>query len=243
MSVNVTPPTEKYYPISINLKGRKVLMCGASRLALAEVNRLLEFGARVDVVAPSIVAEMSETEVAYGERLKIAKREFNDEDARRLANGDYLLVYAFFHKEEDNLAVLNAARDARVLAFAVDNGERSDYIVPSLIKRGHLKIAVSTDSLSPPLERALVERIEATFVSEIDKYTLFLDAMQERVERLLKDKNLSQPATFRRVMRRLAESEEIFLALQRRNFEEANHLAEAIVFEIKSEFNEPAATV
>jgi siroheme synthase-like protein len=162
---------------------------------------------------------------------------------RKLHSGEYLLVYAFLNRDEDNNAVLEAARHARVLSYAADNPEHSDYIVPSLIKRGHLKISVSTDSLSPPLERALVERIEATFVSEIDKYTLFLASMQERIERLLRDKNLCQPAIFRRVMRRLAESEEIFLALQRRNFEEANHLAEAIVFEIKSEFNEPAATV
>src|SRR5579871_3511804 len=123
--------TEKYYPISINLKGHKVLMCGGSRLALAEVNRLLDFGARVEVVAPNIVAEMHETELAYGDRLTVMKRAFNKEDEKRLSQGEYLLVYAFLNKEEENAAVLDAARDARVLAFAVDNTERSDYIVPS----------------------------------------------------------------------------------------------------------------
>lgn len=229
-----------YFPINLNLNGRKVLMCGGSRLALAEISRLVEFGAQVDVLAPNMVTELQETALAYGDRITLIRRDFEDQDSDALQNGKYVLVFAFYTKEEDNSRVLEAAKEARVLAFACDNPEESDYITPSLIRRGHLKIGVSTDALSPPLERALVERIEATFVGEIDKYTLFLNAMQERITRLLNDRHLSQPAIFRRVMRRLAESEEIFLALQRRNFEEANHLAEAIVFEIKSEFNEPA---
>jgi len=239
----MNPDTETYYPINVNLKGKKVLMCGASRLALAEINRLAEFGAHIDVVAPNMVSELTDLALTYGERINLLRRAFDQDDVLKLKNRVYLLVFAFCTREEENNRILDAARDAGVFAFAVDNTERSDYIVPSLIKRGHLKIAVSTDSLSPPLERALVERIEATFVNEIDKYTLFLNAMQDRVQRLLKDSNLSQPAIFRRVMRRLAESEEIFFALQRRNFEEAHHLCEAIVFEIKSEFNEPAATL
>ncbi|HEY9718583.1 MAG TPA: NAD(P)-dependent oxidoreductase [Trichormus sp.] len=235
--------TETYYPINLNLKGHRVLMCGASRLALAEITRLVEFGAQIDVIAPNMVSELNDVALTYGNRINLMRRSFDDNDIANLKKGVYLLVFAFSTKEDENGRILDAARQARVFAFAIDDTERSDYIVPSLIKRGHLKIAVSTDSLSPPLERALVERIEATFVNEIDKYTLFLNAMQERIQRLIKDANLSQPAIFRRVMRRLAESEEIFAALQRRNFEEANHLCEAIVFEIKSEFNEPAATV
>ncbi|MGH9550680.1 MAG: precorrin-2 dehydrogenase/sirohydrochlorin ferrochelatase family protein, partial [Terriglobales bacterium] len=229
-----------YYPINLNLKGERVLVCGGSRLALAEIDRLVEFGAEVDVVAPNMVSELHEIAMTYGDCVALHRRPFDQTDEAALKSGRYLLVFAYYNKEEDNKEVLKAAAQANILAFAIDDPERSNYIVPSLIKRGHLKISVSTDALSPPLERALVQRIEATFVNEIDKYTLFLNAMHERITRLLKDQNLSQPAIFRRVVRRLAESEEIFLALQRRNFEEANHLAEAIVFEIKSEFNEPA---
>jgi precorrin-2 dehydrogenase/sirohydrochlorin ferrochelatase len=121
-----------------------------------------------------------------------------------------------------------------------DKPDQSDFVVPSLIKRGHLKISVSTDSISHPLELAIVQRIEAMFVSEIDSYTLFLTRMKELVVGAAKEKAFAHQDSWQRLLSNLAESEEILHALQRRNFEEANHLARAMVAEMVNESGEYA---
>lgn len=229
-----------YYPINVSIAGRSVLVCGGGKPAMAECRRLLEFGAHVDVVAPNVMSEIQELAVTYGEKIRIMRRHFSDEDRAKIDTHHYFLVFAYNNREHENSEILKAAAQANVLSCGIDQFSPSHFIVPWTVRRGHLKIAVSTDGISPPLEVAVMQRIEAGFVSEIDKYMLFLDGMLERINRISDDARLSKTAVFRRIVRRMAESEEILSALQRRNFEEANHIAEAIVFEVASELNEPA---
>jgi precorrin-2 dehydrogenase/sirohydrochlorin ferrochelatase len=238
MSVNPTAVEqtfESFYPINLKLKGKRVLMVGGSFAAFTQTSKLVAFGALVDVVASHMVPELPDLAVVYGDRVTLHKRSFDQSDSERLRSNQYALVFAFANEEQQNQAVVKESREAKVLVYALDDTEHSDYVLPSVLKRGHLKICVSTDAISPPLERAVKQRIEAIFVSEIDNYTLFLTSMQELIQSLAQDESLSQPAVFRSIRQQLAESEEILLALQRKNFEEANHLARLIVSRAKSE--------
>ena len=234
--------TIRFYPVNISLADRLVLVCGGNKHALAEINRLMEFGARVDVIAPHIMAEIQDLAIIYGDRIKIMHRSFSDEDKKLLEKKIYLLVFALNYRDEENAAILEVAARTNVLAFGVDQLNLSTFVVPCTIKRGPLKIAVSTDGISPPIEQVILERIEETFINEIDKYTLFLTGMKERISRLSTDLRLSSPDVLHRILRRLQESEEILAALERSNFDEANHLADAIILEIRSEMNEHATT-
>lgn len=232
---------EQFYPINFKLKGKQVLVCGGNAPALAEVNRLVDFGAGVHIVSLHMVTELADLALTLGERVNLSRRAFNNTDATEIRKGKYALVFAYTNDVAENERIRQVAKETGVLVSVIDDIDATDFVVPSLIKRGHLKISISTDAISQALERAVVQKIEATFVSEIDSYTLFLTAMNELKQRAAKEPALSNPATFRQLMRNLAESEEIFLALQRKNFDEANHLAEVIAAEIRAEQNEQAA--
>jgi len=224
-----------YYPINVSVASRSVLMCGGGKPALTECRRLLEFGARVDLVAPNVMSELQDLAVTRGDKLRVMRRNFSDEDRANIEAHRYFLVFAYNNREPENNDILKTAARANVLCCGIDHLTPSDFVVPWMVKRGHLKIAVSTDGISPPLEQAVMQRIEAGFVSDIDKYMLFLDGMLERILRVNNDPKLAKPAVVRRIVRRVSESEEILSALQRRNFEEANHIAEAIVYEVSAE--------
>ena len=206
---------------------------GAGRLALPKVERLVDFGAHVDIVAPLVISEIQEILEIHVDRVKLNRRNFAPEDVERITRREYLLVFACTNDNEENARVLQAAKEAGVLAHVPDSPEQSNFILPSVLKRGHLKISVATDGLSPLIGKALRQKIEAALGTEIDKYVLFIDSMREKLVELESDPRLGNPLTRREIARQLAESEEILLALQRESFEEAGRLVQMFIAEAR----------
>lgn len=230
MSANqIGKSTETFYPINIRLSGKRALVVGGSHQALVEISRLIDFGCSVDILAPHIVAELRELSITHAGRINIMSRSFAESDIESLKQSRYALILADCSSKDEHERLLAAARQAKVLICLLNDPVNSDYIVPSLIKRGHLKISISTDALSQPLERALVQRIEANFVSDIDNYVLFLSSMAEKLIRAAQEEALSAPGTFASLFKAIAESQEILLALERKNFTEANHLSDELI--------------
>lgn len=218
-----------YFPISIKLAGKHVLVVGGGRSGLMVTRRLLDFGARVDVVAPHMMAELGDLALTYGQQLTLVKRKFSLEDEDKINQRAYMLVFACSGEVDQNIYVANLSREAGVLVSSPDGQELlvdSSFVLPAMRKRGHVKIAVSTDGLSFPLARTLLERIEASLGSKIDMYVLFLERLREKLVNAKRSIEQEQA-----IVRRLGESEEILLAFQRENFEEAENLATAIMLE------------
>lgn len=229
-----------FYPINIEVAGRKAFVFGGQENALFEVTRLLDFGAKVDVVAPHLMAELLELQITYGDRIKVSRRQFDDTDRTNFSEKAYLLVFAMDSDDASNWKVIEAAQNANLLAFGVNQARRSSFITPSVLKRGHLKISVSADALSQASERAILQRIEASFVTHIDKYILFLNRLSERLASLPTDPHFQDEKKLALLTRELNHSDEIFFALQRQNFEEADALVERIIHNNKMPQAEPA---
>lgn len=230
-----------FYPINIEVAGRKAFVFGGQKDALSEVTRLLDFGASVDVVAPYLMAELQELQITYGERIKVTRRQFDDSDRTNFNEKAYLLVFAMDTDDASNWKVIEAAQNASLLAFGVNQARGSSFITPSVLKRGHLKISVCADAVSQASERAILQRIEASFVTHIDKYVLFLNRLSEKLANLSSaDPHFQNEDNLAKVTRELNNSEEIFYALQRQNFEEADLLVERIILANKQPEAEPA---
>lgn len=242
MAEQIGKSADTFYPINIRLSGKRALVYGGNKQALAEVNRLVQFGCHVDVIAQHVVAELQDLVVTYDNRITLMRRPFDETDVENLRQNKYVLVFVCGHQLEECDKVVAAAKAHNILASVADDIANSEYIVPSLIKRGHLKISVSTDSISPPLETALIQRIEANFVTDIDGYTLFLSAVNDRLQEAAKSKLRLDRAAFRDLLRSVSESEEILLALERKNFAEANHLADAIISQTLASGTEQATS-
>lgn len=222
-----------YYPINIEIAGKKVFVFGGQKDALAEVTRLLDFGARVDVVAPRVMAELQDLSITYGGRANIFRRAFSQDDQAKIKAKEYLLVFALDTNDAGNCQVIQSAQDSSVLVFGTNNALLSSFIMPSILKRGHLKISVSADALSLATERAIVQRIEASFVNHIDKYILFLNRLRETLDDLRKDPAFQSQDNLLQIMSSLYDSQEIFLALQRQSFDEAKVHVERIISSCK----------
>ncbi|MCA9805069.1 MAG: hypothetical protein KC777_24035 [Cyanobacteria bacterium HKST-UBA02] len=212
-----------YYPIGIDLRDRRVLMSGGGELALRECRRLLEAGAFLDVLARSPLAELRELASTHCHRLTILKQSLADLIAAG-ALKDYFLVFAYSRDSAERRQLVETCRVGGILVTEPDHG--GDFEVPCSMRRGHLKIAVSTDGLSDALARALLERIEADTMDDMDGYFLYLEFVRGRLTSLPRPMRAEDQNRLSSCLKELSQSQEIESAILRRNFPEAERLFE-----------------
>ena len=145
----------KYYPVFWNITGKKCVVIGGGEVAARKVARLLECGAQVQVVSPELVPEMT-----------ALKKEGSVEHI----DGDYTsehlcgacLVIGATDDEQVNARISHDARTKGIPVNIVDDPQKCDFILPSLVERGDLTIACGTGVTSPALARHFREELEET---------------------------------------------------------------------------------
>jgi len=142
-----------YYPVFMNVKGKKCVVIGGGQVALRKVRILLEHGADVEVISPDLYPELAE--LAERGEIRALTREYQAGD---LENA--FVAIAAINNNEINQRVVVEARRRAVLVNVVDDAEKSDFIVPSYLRRGDVAIAVSTGGKSPALARKIRSRLE-----------------------------------------------------------------------------------
>jgi len=165
----------KYYPVYLDLRGRRCVVVGGGEVAERKVRRLLDSGAEVFVTGKDLT-----------EGLKDMKRE----GKLRHIEADYgethiegaFLVIGATDSREVNEAVCRDAHKKGILVNIVDDPVRCDFLLPSLFERGDLQIAVSTGGKSPALARKLRQDMEGIFGPE---YRILLDIMGELRKKIL----------------------------------------------------------
>jgi len=164
-----------YYPIAVDLKDRNVLVVGGGTVALRKVETLLEFGARVTVVAPEVAPDIER--LAESGRIELRRRAYERGDA-----AGPVLVVAATDDRAVNSRVSEDSRSANVLVNVVDDPELCTFIVPATVKRGDLVIGISTSGKSPALARRVREKIEEAIGPEYGELADLLGEMRELVK-------------------------------------------------------------
>jgi precorrin-2 dehydrogenase/sirohydrochlorin ferrochelatase len=180
------------YPMMLDLAGRRAVVVGGGKVALRKARSLADAGAAVRVVAPDLLPEF-----AADGRFECAAEKYA---ARHLAGA--LIVVASTDDEAVNAQVAADARAAGVLVNVVDRPALCDYIVPALVERGRLLLAISTGGAAPSLARKLRERLEKEIGPE---YAVYCDVMDE-VRGEVQSRGLSEEVR-RRVFERLSEGD------------------------------------
>ena len=143
-----------YYPVCLEMAGRRCLVVGAGAVAERKVNGLLEVGARVTVVGPSATERLLDW--ARAGRIGLTLRAYGADDL-----AGHSIVFA---ATDDGLINAEVARDARaagVLINAADDPAHCDFILPAVLTRGDLTVAVSTGGASPALARVVRDELGA----------------------------------------------------------------------------------
>ena len=152
-----------YYPIFVEMRGRKVLLVGGGHVALEKIGRLVASEAEVTVIAPSLIPEVRAF-IDAG-RARLEERGFREGDTEGCD-----LVFVATDDGAINRQVADEARARGIWVNAADDVANCDFILPSVAERGKIAIATSTAGASPALARWLRERMEE-FLSE-DKVAL-----------------------------------------------------------------------
>jgi len=139
-----------YLPLFADLAGRPCLVAGGGAVAHRKVALLQEAGADITVVAPQIDAGLREQD-----GLKFIEREFTDSDV-----DDKLLVIAATSDKQVNHHIAELCKQQNTLCNVVDDKQASGFIMPAIVDRSPVQIAVSSGGTSPVLAtriRALLE--------------------------------------------------------------------------------------
>jgi siroheme synthase-like protein len=148
-----------FYPVSLNLDSRTVVVIGGGAVAERKVESLVEAGARVVVVSPRLTAGLR----ALGESGAIAIRE------RAYEAGDCqgaFLVISAANDPAVQQAVWREAEELGILVNTVDEPSLCNVIMPAVFRQGDLSVAVSTGGKSPALAARLREQLAETFGPE-----------------------------------------------------------------------------
>ena len=145
-----------YYPAFLDLRGRRCLVVGGGAIAERKVHGLLDAGARVAVVGPTATSALEA--LAAAGIVELRARRFRRHDVRGA-----MLVVAATGVAAVDAAVAAAARRIKALVNVVDVPAQCDFILPSVLRRGALQIAVSTGGKSPALAREIRRKLEADF--------------------------------------------------------------------------------
>jgi len=170
----------RYFPLFLDIAGKPVLLVGGGDIAARKYALLADAGAVVTVVSPLLKSELN----AAFERGAITwrQREFRADDI----DGQWLVIAAT-NDRGVNAAAADAAQAARIPCNVVDDRELSSFIMPAIIDRSPVQIAVSTGGTSPVLARLIRERLETLLDGSLGTLAAFTDRWRERIKARLGD--------------------------------------------------------
>ncbi|GEM17692.1 siroheme synthase CysG [Gluconobacter oxydans] len=152
-----SPQDGGWFPISIRLSGARVLLVGGGEIAVNKGRLLLDHGARIDVLAEKL-HPVVQGWVESGRVRHVGERA-DEAVLRRLLPG-CRLVYAATDSRDTNRQVAALAVELNIPVCAVDDPGPSSFITPAQVRRGMVRVAVSTGGAAPVLARRLREQIE-----------------------------------------------------------------------------------
>ena len=205
------------YPVFLDVAGKKCLTAGEGHELPAKVRTLLERGAIVTYVNPT--AEQSIADLAENGSITWQKRTFEPSDL----DGCFLVIT----DQDDNSEMFRLAEERNVLCNSVDDPEYCRFSFGSVVPRGDLTIAISTNGIAPALAVRLRERFEREIGEEYQRFLAMLGDLRAEITRYVPDFSARRELWYRLVdsealtlLRRGKEQEA--RALLRRLTDEAN---------------------
>ncbi len=166
------------FPIFLTLHDRAALVVGGGEAAARKVELLLASGARVNLIADTVVGEIAQ--MIADARISWAGRAFDDADL-----ADMALVIVATDDEALQARVSGAARRRCLPVNVVDRPLLSSFIMPAIVDRAPVTIAISTGGAAPALARRLRAEIERAMPAAVGRLARFAEIFREQVRRTL----------------------------------------------------------
>lgn len=169
-----------YLPVFLKIKGRPCLIVGGGEVAARKAKLLIRAGARLTVVAPEVGPEVAAL-VHQGHAVH-ERRGFRPEDLE-----GKVLVVAATDDEAANVRVSELAQQKAVPVNVVDQARLCSFIMPSIVDRSPVIVAVSTGGASPVLARLVRARLETMIPAAFGQLASLAREFRDQVKRRFDD--------------------------------------------------------
>ena len=176
-----------YYPLFLDIEGRECLVIGGGPVALNKVQQLLACGAQIKVVSPEFTPRFEQLFSENG------VEKYKSEIEEYLVENDFeneLLVIAATDNQQLNQKIASTARKSGALVNVVDCQQLCDFIVPAVVHRGQLQIAISSGGCSPALAARLRRQLENKLAPEVGRDVELAGQIRQLIKRGIKDPEL-----------------------------------------------------
>jgi siroheme synthase-like protein len=153
-----------FYPVFLNLKNKRIVVIGGGEVAERKVESLLATGALIVLISPVITPRLDL--LRQEKRIQVERRAYAAGDCAGAA-----LVFSATDDAEVSSAVFREATQAGALVNTADQPALCDFIMPAIVRRGDVAIAVSTGGTSPGLASQLRSKIGKMIGPEYAKLT------------------------------------------------------------------------
>lgn len=167
-----------YYPIYIDIENRDVVIVGGGNVCARKAETMLRYGARVTVVSPTFNDEIEQW--AKEGRLTLRRKRY---DASDIENAN--LVIASTDETAVNEQVAADCRGRRIPVNVVDVTPLCEFIVPAIVERGSIQVAISTGGRSPAIARTLKEDLQQFIGPEYAEVNDVLGTLREAAKAAL----------------------------------------------------------
>lgn len=168
------------YPVFIRLSGKKCLIAGGGSVAGRKARGMLECGAEVCIVSPSLSASLKKR--AQDNTLKWKRKKFSEDDLKGM-----FLVCAATDDHEENRRIAKACNRNDIPVNCIDEPGICDFYVPSVLRRKALAVAVSSGGGSPLFAKKVREELESILTEAYGDFLELLSEAREDITRRFSD--------------------------------------------------------
>ena len=163
-----------YYPIFLDLNKQNVIVVGGGEVAERKITNLLNYGCTIYISSLHLTDHLEQL---------VAKKKIHHIPYESLDTSmdDAFMVIAATDDAEVNSTIAALAKKHGLLINTVDQPKDCNFIMPSIVKRGNLQIAISTAGKSPALAKKIRKDLQTAFGPEYDSFTELLGIIRSKL--------------------------------------------------------------
>ena len=164
----------RYYPVNLDIRNRNCLVVGGGDVGTRKVMTLLDCGAMVVVVSPAVTEKIEE--LSNKGLIKLERRGFKPTDLDQM-----FLVIGATDNPELNRQIHTEAERLDMLCNIADRPEVCNFILPAIVNRGDLIIAISTSGKSPAFAKKMRKDLEKKFGTEYAEFLTLMGGIRTKL--------------------------------------------------------------
>jgi siroheme synthase-like protein len=171
---------EMFYPVYLNLKNKRVVVIGGGAVAERKVESLIGTGAVIVLISPEVTSRLDS--LAKSNHIQLHRRPYISGDCAGAA-----LVFSASDDAKVSASVFQEATNAGAFVNTADQPALCGFIMPAVVRRGDIAIAISTGGTSPGLAAQLRRKIGRIIGPEYAKLTQLLSKARPEIRRRVPD--------------------------------------------------------